>query len=189
MARADGPVVRLYLGDPWLHPAFETERVALARAGVAAEAVAGVAVEVAAPALAGVPLHVRHLAVACTIGPYGLLPAATEPAWTLVASGADPAAMARSVATGGDDLLPAAVVPLTAPASAWRGSLRSASFQTMTMTGPFLLVVGAVCEPGSRSAAALPASDDPGEGCPPSGSDAHAFSASSTFADPGVAGG
>ena len=141
---AAGPVVRLYRGDPWLHPAHDVERNALARAGIAAEPVAGVAVEVAVPALAGIPVHERHLAVACTLGPYRSLPAAGA-SRTLVASGADAAVMVAAVAATGDRGLPAALVPVADPAGAWRGPLDDAAAPAATLAGPALLVVGAVC--------------------------------------------
>ena len=101
------PVVRLYTGDTWLHPAHGTEAAALTAAGVDYEAVAGVATEFALPALAGIAVHVRHLAVACTIADVDHAPLATDPARTLVlltddlraAADADPAALA--IATAG----------------------------------------------------------------------------------------
>lgn len=150
-------VVRLYRGDPWLHPAHEAERVALGAAGVDAESVAGIAVEIAVPALAGVPVQVRHLSVACTLGSHADLPPARDPARTFVASGADPVALARSVAATGDPGLPAAVVDLRAAALPWRGSLGQASTAAALVAGPALLVVGAVCRgPAGRAVAAPP---------------------------------
>lgn len=148
MAAGAGPVLRLYRGDPWLHAAYPAERAALEAAGVTVEAVAGIAVEVAVPALAGVPVHVRHLAVACTFGPHQALPAATDPARTLVASGDDAAAMVRAVTTRGDARLPAALVPVADPATAWRGRLEDAAAPVAHLQGPALLVVGAVCAGG-----------------------------------------
>lgn len=150
--RAAGPVVRLYRGDPWLHAAHEVERAALEGAGVPTESVAGVAVEVAVPALVGVPVHVRQLAVVCTLGPWADLPAAVDPARTLVAAGDDPGSMARAMAATGDASLPAALVPLAAPRAPWRGPLAGAALAGATMAGPALLVVGAVCGVGSPPA-------------------------------------
>lgn len=144
-ARSARPVVRLYRGDPWLHPAFEAEREALERAHRTVEVVAGVAVEIAAPALAGIPVHLRRLAVACTIGPYEALPPVTDPARTVVAVGADAEAMVRAVGDDGDGALPAALVPVDDPAAAWRGLLADASGPAAAATGPALLVVGSVC--------------------------------------------
>lgn len=168
VARAAGPLVRLYRGDPWLHPAHGGERAALEGAGVPVESVAGVAVEVAVPALAGVPVHVRHLAVACTVGPVAELPVAADPARTLVATADDPRLLASVTATE-NGRLPAALVPLTAPASAWRGPLASAPIQAATMVGPALLVVGAVCGalagPASVQGAAPGQHHAPDAGC------------------------
>jgi len=115
---ADRPVVRLYAGDTWLHPAHSAESAALTEAGVAYEAVAGVATEFALPALAGIAVHVRQLAVACTIADVGHGPAATDPARTLVlvtddlraAAVADPAALALTTAGDGGLLVSGAVV-------------------------------------------------------------------------------
>ncbi|HEX7277724.1 MAG TPA: hypothetical protein VF244_10155, partial [Acidimicrobiales bacterium] len=100
------PTVRLYTGDTWLHPAHGPEAAALTAAGVAYEAVAGVATEIAVPALAGIAVHVRHLAVACTIADYGDAPAATDPSRTLVlvtddVVAAHPTAAALATACGG----------------------------------------------------------------------------------------
>jgi len=81
---APHPVVRLYTGDTWLHPAHGPEAAALTAAGVAFEAVAGVATEIALPGLAGIAVHVRHLAVACTIADVHHAPENTDPARTLV---------------------------------------------------------------------------------------------------------
>lgn len=146
-ARPGRPVVRLYRGDPWLHPAFEVEREALERAHRTVEVVAGVAVEIACPALAGVPVHLRQLAVACTIGPYEALPPAIHPARTLVGAGAEPAAMVRALADRGDGTIPAALVPVDDPAATWRGSLADAAGPAAAVAGAALLVVGSVCGP------------------------------------------
>jgi len=140
-----GPVVRLYRGDPWLHPAYQAERTALGRARISTESVAGVAVEVALPALFGVPVHMRQLAVACTIGPYQALPADRDAARTLVASGDDAQAMVRAVIAAGDGRLPCALVPVTHTATPWRGPLADALQPAATLHGTALLVVGAVC--------------------------------------------
>ncbi|MEO5680697.1 MAG: SAM-dependent methyltransferase, partial [Acidimicrobiales bacterium] len=107
-----GTVVRVYAGDPWLHPAHGIELSALRHAGITTEAVAGVAIEVAVPALAGIPVHVRQLAVVCTIGPVEAMPAAADPARTLLVRSGDAAAAARALAPTGASALPAAVVPV-----------------------------------------------------------------------------
>jgi len=124
----DGNVVRLYAGDPWLHPAHGEELAALREAGIAADAVAGVAIELAVPALAGIAVHVRHLAVVCTLALGADVPAKADPAHTVVVPCSDGAAAAGWLAAGGWQELPAAVLP----------PLRAGS------TGPCLLVVGAV---------------------------------------------
>ena len=144
-ARPGPPVVRLYRGDPWLHPAYADERAALERFGWPVEAVAGVAAEVAVPALAGLAVHVRHLAVACTVGPFEAMPQNPSPARTLVACGDDAAAMARSVAATGDGSMAAALVPVGDPGTAWRGSLAEAVRPAAKLKGPTLLVLGDVC--------------------------------------------
>ena len=83
-ATSHPPVVRLYTGDTWLHPAHGAEAAALTAAGIPFEAVAGVATEVAVPGLAGIAVHVRHLAVACTIATVGHAPSNRDPSHTLV---------------------------------------------------------------------------------------------------------
>ena len=138
-----GRVVRLYAGDPWLHPAHDAERAALHRAGIATDAVAGVAIEVAVPAQAGIAVHVRHLAVACTLAPEEAAPTPTDPARTLVISCRDGAAAARRVAANGAAGLPAAVLPLDGGTAASSSRLCDL---TDTGTGPALLVVGAVAD-------------------------------------------
>ncbi len=143
LARADGGVVRLYVGDPWLHPAHGSELAALDRAGIASEPVAGVATEVAVPALAGIAVHVRQLAVACTIGPLEAIPTAPDRARTLVIRTEDAGAAAIRLGTGDDSDIPAAAVPLDRPdAAAVRGSL--AEIGSRAPAGRCLLVVGAV---------------------------------------------
>ncbi len=145
VARAGGGVVRLYVGDPWLHPAHGAELAALGRAGIASDAVAGVATEVAVPALAGIAVHVRHLAVACTIGPPEAMPTAPDPARTLVIRTEETAAAAIRLRTGDESDIPAAVVPLDRPAAAVRGIL--AEIGSRAPAGRCLLVVGAVAGP------------------------------------------
>lgn len=159
--RARTAMVRLYRGDPWLHSAFGGERAALDGAGQPFEAVAGVAVEVAAPALAGVAVHVRSLAVACTLGPFAALPAARDPARTLVATGDDPVAMAAVMAAGGDGDLPAALVSAT-NAVGWTGRLRHAVDHVSAVAPPVLLVVGAVCATAGSCSTAASRPDRPG---------------------------
>ena len=117
LAARPTPVVRLYSGDTWLHPAHGPEADALTAAGVPFQAVAGVASEIALPALAGVPVHVRHLAVACTIADGTDAPPATDPARTLVIITADLHTTARAMAATGDPELPAAAIETTGRAT------------------------------------------------------------------------
>lgn len=132
-----GPVVRLYIGDTWLHPGHAAEAAALAEAGVEVESVAGVAVEVAVPASAGIAVHVRHLAVACTFADSGTAPPPVDAARTLVVVTADVAATARALAASGDALLTAAgLVDGEPPRRGMLGGLDA--------HGPGLVVVGAV---------------------------------------------
>jgi len=134
------PVVRLYTGDTWLHPAHGPEAAALAAKGVRWEAVAGVATEVAVPAMAGIAVHVRQLAVACTIGDAVDAPPATDPARTLVVVADDLRAAARALAGTGDPLLPAAGIEGSGTATrATLGDLAHLAPQA-----PGVLVTGAV---------------------------------------------
>jgi len=149
VARAGGNVVRLYAGDPWLHPAHSAELTGLDRAGIASEPVAGVATEVAVPGLAGVAVNVRHLAVACTIGPAEAMPPALDPARTLVVLTKDVGTAAIRLTTGNDSDIPAAVVPLDQPAAAVRGIL--AEIGSRAPAGRCLLVVGAVAGPDGNT--------------------------------------
>jgi siroheme synthase len=140
----EGSVVRLYRGDPWLHPAHRAEVTALRAARVAIEAVPGVATEVALPALAGVPLHARPLAVTATIGPADGACRPLDPTRTSVVAAADPPASARELlADGGPHAaaLPAAIVTSTGGVA--RGPL--AALAQAPAPQPGLLVAGAVC--------------------------------------------
>ena len=136
VAVATGPVVRLYRGDPWLHPAHQREAWALRAAGVATEAVPGVATEVALPGLAGVPLHARPVAVTATFARPETAPSSADPAHTLVVTASDVrAAAARLVPTGS-----AAV--LSGQGQVRRGPL--ATVAQWAPAGPGLVVCGAV---------------------------------------------
>jgi siroheme synthase len=139
-AGAGGPVVRLYVGDTWLHPAHGPESAALATRGIAFEAVAGVAIEVALPGLAGIPVHVRQAAIACTFAAAAAAPPATDPARTLVVVADDLRAAAVTIARTGDPSLPAAAIEAAGPTTrATLGELAS-----IAPRRPGVLVTGAV---------------------------------------------
>jgi siroheme synthase len=65
--RARPPVVRLYLGDPWLHPDHGAELAALTAAGVTTEPVPGISVAIGAATAAGRPLHHRRRSVVAVL--------------------------------------------------------------------------------------------------------------------------
>ena len=109
-ARRGEQVVRLYRGDPWLHPAFAVESAILTSAGVAHVTVPGPAVELAVPAAAGLAVHHRPLAVTASLGAPGALPPPTDPAHTLVTVTDDAAGAAAGLSLRGDPRLAAAVV-------------------------------------------------------------------------------
>ncbi len=136
------PVVRLYKGDTWLHPAHGAEATALADAGIPSEAVAGVATEMARSAMAGIPVHVRHLAVACTIADAEAeAPPADDPTRTIVVTSDDLAATAATMASTGDASLPAAAIETTGECTrAILGDLAAA----LAPRRPGVLVTGAV---------------------------------------------
>jgi len=144
------PLVRLYTGDTWLHPAHGPESDALDAAGIPFEAVAGVATEVALPAMAGVAVHVRQLAVACTIATVGAAPAATDPARTLVVVTDDLVSAARAMAAVGDPSIPAAAIGASGPAR--RSSL--GDLAAIAPHGPGVVVTGAVVDARLASRAA-----------------------------------
>ncbi len=141
-AQRSRPVVRLYTGDPWLHPGHAAEAEALAGAGVEVESVAGVAVEVAVPAGAGIAVHVRHLAVTCTFADAATAPPPVDAARTLVVVTDDVLATARSLAALGEPSLPAAGLVCGRPPR--RGTLGGLEADGLKMGGPGLVVVGAV---------------------------------------------
>ena len=145
------PAVRLYTGDTWLHPAHGPESAALAAAGIGFEAVAGVATELALPALAGIAVHVRHLAVTCTIADVGDVderPPATDPARTLIVVADDLQAAALAMASVGDHSMPAAAVE--AGGHATRAAL--ADLAALAPRRPGVLVTGAVAAAAAAEA-------------------------------------
>ena len=152
-AAATGPVVRLYRGDPWLHPAHQREASALRAAGVATEAVPGVATEVALPGLAGVPLHARPVAVTATFARPETAPSPFDPARTLVVTTADVRTAAAglvpigSVAVLSTPEAVAVAVAGSAAGSAGPAQVRRGPLATVAQwapAGPGLVVCGAV---------------------------------------------
>ncbi|HKE75230.1 MAG TPA: precorrin-6y C5,15-methyltransferase (decarboxylating) subunit CbiE [Acidimicrobiales bacterium] len=119
-ARRDGePLVRLYRGDPWLHPDLATEAAALAAAGIAAEPVAGIVPALAAAAEAGRPVHHRPVSVAVTLeSADALRPGPVHVVGLLggrpVGAAAEAAVRAARLVAGGAEQL-AAVADLLAP--------------------------------------------------------------------------
>jgi siroheme synthase len=67
VGQARPAVVRLYRGDPWLHPAHGPELAALTAAGVATEPVPGISVEIGTRTAAGDPLHHRRRSVVAVL--------------------------------------------------------------------------------------------------------------------------
>ena len=150
-ARRDERVVRLYRGDPWLHPAYAVESGLLASAGVDHVAVPGPSVEIAGPGSTGVPVHDPARAVTLTIAVADALPPALDPARTLVTVTDDVTTVAAELARRGDPGMPAAVVRLGEGAGTPdRGTLATVADagrdgpQGGAATGPAVLVVGAV---------------------------------------------
>jgi uroporphyrin-III C-methyltransferase len=124
LAESAGLAVRLYRGDPWLHPAYAAEAAALAARGVATETIPGPPVETALAGGAGLALHHRPVSVTLTLGPPG------------TGDGA-----ARTLACEVPDIQPAvASLPSGQPwAAVVDGAVRRHG-----ATGPGLLVVGEV---------------------------------------------
>ena len=65
--RADGTVVRLKGGDPFVFARGGEEAAALAAAGVGYEVVPGITSAIAAPAYAGIPVTLRHSSTSFTV--------------------------------------------------------------------------------------------------------------------------
>jgi siroheme synthase len=139
--------VRLYRGDPWLHPAYAVESAILASAGVRHVTVPGPLLELAVPALAGIAVHHPPAAATVTIAPSTRLPRASDRQHTLVtvADDADDAGgVAARLARSGDSHLPAAVVVAVGgvPRAVRRGTLGDLA-RDRTLGGG-VVVVGAV---------------------------------------------
>jgi uroporphyrin-III C-methyltransferase len=139
--RAGGRVVRLYRGDPWLHPAYAVESAILASVGVATVTVPGPAVELAVPTVAGIPVHHRPSAVTVTVAPPHNLPPPTDPARTLVAVSDDAAGLAARIGGEGGPA-EVAVVTMHGPTpTVHRGT--PAALAASPAIGPGVLVAGA----------------------------------------------
>ena len=137
-ARAAGPAVRLYRGDPWLHPAHAAEAAALTARGLFTDAVPGPPAELALAGAAGLAVHHRPLAATVTLAPAaGALPTPGDPARTLVAEVDDVRAAADLLAANRQ---PRAAVVVGGVAV--RGDLPGLA--ATAPAAPGLLVVGAV---------------------------------------------
>jgi siroheme synthase len=187
-ATAGLAAVRLYHGDPWLHPAYAHDVAQLDATGVAHQTVPGLVPEWATLATAGIAVHHRPRAVTVTLGPLTELPAVVDPARTLVCTVADLRAGAVHLAATGDGTLPAAAIAAAeaspdhtvrrgtttaraeAPASGLvspgrdhqrvqRGTLDDLA--CTAPRGPGVLVVGAVAEGVTRREAGAMADDVP----------------------------
>lgn len=151
-ARRGERVVRLYRGDPWLHPAYVVESALLTSADVEHVTVPGLAVELAVPTAAGVPVHHRPTSVSVTLGSLSTLPPATDPSRTLVTVTDDPAGLVARLRRGGDPSIPAAVIATDeGPAVVRRGSLADLAPDLAADPTPgsaMVVVVGAVVGAG-----------------------------------------
>jgi uroporphyrinogen III methyltransferase/synthase len=125
--------VRLYRGDPWLHPSFAAESAGLAARGVTTEAVPAPPVETALAGAAGVPAHHRPLAVTLTLG----TAVSPGPGRTVAVELPDLAAACERL--GADDT-PAAAVP--AGGSVLRATLAELAAVADLQGEPGLLVLG-----------------------------------------------
>ncbi len=155
--RAGHRVVRLYRGDPWLHPAFAVESAILAAADVEHEVVPGPVAELAPVAAAGIAVHAPGVARTVSIAPASRLPRAVDPAHTIVtvADAADDAGrVAARLARSGDPSLPAAVVVTLGGVAhtVRRGTLGELADDRGLGAG--VVVVGAAASPRAVAAAA-----------------------------------
>jgi siroheme synthase len=137
-------IVRLYRGDPWLHPAYAVESAILASSGVDTVTVPGLAVELAVPTVAGIPVHHRPRAVTVTIAAPHALPPATEPARTLVTVTDDAAGLADRLRREGGHPAMAVVSTHGSTVAVERGTPDAVS--ASPTVGPGVVVVGAVTE-------------------------------------------
>jgi uroporphyrinogen III methyltransferase/synthase len=153
-ARRGERVVRLYRGDPWLHPAFAVESAILAAAGLEVVTVPGLAVELAVLGVAGIASHHRPLAATVTIAPPAALPPARDPARTLVTATDDASWAVDHLARDGDAAMPVAVV---ATGRRWQPRVIRGTLGELSADGPLgagVVVVGAVAGPPAATSAA-----------------------------------
>jgi siroheme synthase len=157
-ARRGERVVRLYRGDPWLHPAYAVESAILAGAGLEVVTVPGLAVELSVPTAAGIPVHHRPLAATVTVAAPGALPPASDPARTLVSAVDDAGWALERVARTGDPALPTALIVAgdrraggsAGPPRVVRSTL--GGLAGAELAGAGVLVVGAVAAGDDRAA-------------------------------------
>lgn len=145
--------VRLYRGDPWLHPAYAVESSILASAGVEHVTVPGPAVELAVPGAAGIPVHHRPRAVTVTFAIPASLPPAVDPARTLVTITDDAAALADRLGREGGERLAVAVISTDGGRTTVRRGAPAALAADPALGGG-VVVVGAVAA-GERNDAAV----------------------------------
>ena len=137
-------IVRLYRGDPWLHPAHAVESAILASSGIETVTVPGLAVELAVPAVAGIPVHHRPRAVTVTIAAPHALPPATDPGRTLVSVTDDAAGLAARLRQEGGRPAMAVITTHGSATSVQRGE--PGALAASPSIGPGVVVVGAVTE-------------------------------------------
>jgi siroheme synthase len=137
-------VVRLYRGDPWLHPAHAVESAILASSGVETVTVPGLAVELAVPTVAGIPVHHRPQAVTVTIAAPHALPPATDPGRTLVSVTDDAAGLAARLSREGGRAAMAVISTHGATTTVQRGA--PGALAASPSIGPGVVIVGAVTE-------------------------------------------
>lgn len=163
-ARTGHRVVRLYRGDPWLHPAYAVESAILSSSGVEHRTVPGPLVELAVPTAAGIAVHHRPLASAVTIALSTGLPPAVDRSRTLVtvADDADDAGgVAARLARAGDPTIAAAVIVTVGgvPRAVRRGSLGHLA-RDRTLGGGVVVVGDVASESAVEAASALAATPD-----------------------------
>jgi siroheme synthase len=141
-ARRGERVVRLYRGDPWLHPAYAVESAMLVAFGIELVTVPGPAVELALPTAAGVPVHDRARSVTVTVASPATLPPAADPARTIVTVTDDAAGLAAGLIQEGARPDLAVVAAFGGDVSVQRGT--PAEIAAAPTVGAGVVVAGAV---------------------------------------------